>query len=447
MKKLIWLGAGLIAWRLLGKSGRRPDGPRVLILGGGFGGVEAARHLVAGGARVTLVDRRDYQLFTPMLTEVVGGLVAIQHIALPLAEIAEEIEFVRGSVEDVDPARREVKTDRGDVLSADHLVIALGSVSSTHGVPGVDAHALGIKSVQDAAEIANRARALVERGGDVTCVVVGGGFSGVETMAALNDLTREAAEKLSPPRKIRMIVIHPGERLLPELDAELGRYAGEELQKRGVEVMLGRRVREVRSDRVLLDDGSSIECGLAIWTAGVKPSPAVERMALPRGGGGGLAVDRACRVKGFDNVWAVGDCAEVPRGDGKTYAPTGQNATREGACVARNILAVHRGRSPRSFDYAPIGSMALVGRHAGVGRIMGIRVKGIIAWALWRVAYLGHMPATRGARVALDWLLDAFNGPEMASVSMLAPRQNRVRREKSAAPTEDPSSSQPVEKR
>jgi NADH dehydrogenase len=418
-----------------------PGYPRIVILGAGFAGVQCARELARRlpadqDGRITLVDRHNYLLFTPMLTEVAGGQVDTRHIVAAIRRLSSRITFVEGRVDEVDLRRRRITLIVGQseagipeerrTLEAEQLVIALGSVTNFHDIDGLQAHALTVKSLGDAAMIRNRALALLERAGAepdrerrralLTFVVGGGGFSGVETMAALNDLVRDSVKYYPQIQAgdIRTILAHGQERLLPELSGPLAEYARQKLQRRGVEVLLNTRITGAGADYVELHSGRRIATHMLIWTAGVAPNPLVERLDCRRGKHGGIIVDACCAVPGYPGVWALGDCAEIPQRGGATYAPTAQNATREGRRVARNILAAWRGQPPRPFSYRPIGELAIVGKRTGVARLFGLRFSGFVAWWMWRTVYLLKLPTLgKRIRVAADWTLDLLFGREI----------------------------------
>jgi NADH dehydrogenase len=476
--KLALLAAGAAAayagWKLIRRARLErlnkdlPRGNRILIVGAGFAGTNAARELARLLPRpehgeITLVDEDDYQLFTPMLTEAAGGEVEARHIARPLSDLPARITFERGRVAEIDLANRKVtltnatkngdstegdendKRDNGGApgenrrtLEADQLVIALGSVPNFHDIPGVAEHSLTVKSLEDAAAIRDHVlkvleHAEAESGDDerraaLTFVVGGGGFTGVETMAAVNDLARAGVERYPHTRKrdVRALIVTPEERLLPELSAELAAYAQRKLEARGVEVRLKTKITGAGRGYVELDGGERVETRTLIWAGGVKPNPVAERLDCRHGKHGGIVVDECCRVTDRAGVWALGDCAEIPKPDSKgTYSPTAQNATREGALVARNIVATLRGQEPKPFRYRPLGELALVGRHAGVARVFGLNFSGLPAWLLWRAVYWVKMPdALQRVRILLDWLLDfAFGRP----VAALPPARSDVR--------------------
>lgn len=440
---------------------------KIVILGAGFAGVSAARELTAllpesEGRDIVVVDQNNFSLFTPMLTEVAGGQVDPDDIAASIRALAPRITFEQGRVEHIDAASKAVTIAIGDgvpgispvqrTLHADHLVIALGSITNFHHISGLQDHSLTIKTVEEAVSIRNRALALLERADEepdstirqalLTFVVGGGGFSGVETMGALNALVRGlVGARVSAqsgrryqhvePDNVRMLLVHPGPRLLPEISERLAADAQMELEQRGVEVMLNTLVTgagddyvEVKSHQV--SPGSSaqdqaaqrIQARTLVWAGGVKPSPVVDGADLTLGHHGGIVVDGCCAVSGHSGIWALGDCAEIPRpGGNETYAPTAQNATREGSQVARNIVSTMRGEAPQPFVYHAIGELAIVGKRSGVASVYGMRFSGILAWAMWRAIYLAKLPGlAKKARVGLDWLFDAVSNPEIAAL-------------------------------
>lgn len=418
-------------------------GKRIAILGGGFGGLYAARELGAllpnaGDAEITLIDDQNYLLFTPMLTEVAGGELDISDIVHPLRGSAPRVRFVQGRVETVDLNARTVTYIESAIDAAlpemtrtlpfDQVVFALGSVAAYHDIPGVREHSLNMKSLRDAAAIRNRLLRLLERADQetdpqqrralLTVVVGGGGFTGVETMAAVNDLLREGIRRFPNlgADDVHTVLAEPGDRLLPEISADLAADAQKELERRGVEVLLKTKVMSAGDGYVELDKEARIETHCLIWAGGVAPSPVLKDLPVPHGKHGGLVTDACFRVPGQEGVWAIGDCAEIPNPDNQgKRAPTAQNATREGTHVAQNLVATLRGQQPTPFTYTPIGELAIVGKRTGVAQVYGVHVRGLPAWAMWRLVYLTKIPDWRQrVRILANWGLDLAFGRDLA---------------------------------
>jgi NADH dehydrogenase len=424
---------------------RAPRAPRVVIIGGGFAGVSAAQRferLALRGHRVdvTLVSGSNYLLFTPMLAEVASGALQAQHISAPVRAAAAHTRFCHGVAERIDTEWRlvDVATASGppQSLPYDHLVLAVGSVPNTFGLPGIDDHAFALKDLEDARRLRDHVLGLLERADQeiaaserrvlLTFVVAGGGFAGTEAIAELFDLVHGVLHYYPGirPDEPRFVLVHSGERILPELTAELGGYALERLRARGIEFRLGVRAASATGTEVRTTDGERIATRTFVWTAGQRPSPLVDTLPGERGRGGALVVDAACRVLGADRMWAVGDCAQIPDTDhdGRPYPPTAQHAVREGRVVADNVAAVLRNRPPRPFRFRTLGVFVALGHRTAAGEIRGRRFSGLAAWLLWRGIYLAKLPGLeKRVRVLFDWLLDlAF--PRDIAVTARAPR-------------------------
>jgi len=408
-----------------------PQNPkRILILGGGFGGVYAAlefEKLLARnpGIEVTLVNRENFFLFTPMLHEVAASDLDITHIVNPIRKLLRKVRFFDGDVESIDLESRCVNVSHGigeahhHTLEYDHLVLSLGSITNFFNLPGLAERALTMKTLGDAITLRNRLIEHLEEAdfecaaGDrdymLTFVVAGGGFAGVETIAGINDFLREALEfypHLTEDR-IRVVLVHPGPVILPELGPELGAYAQKKLSERGVEIRVNTKVTGISGRTVQLSDGTSIVSKTLIWTAGTSPNPLLAGLPCPKERGR-LAVNGYMEAPEWPGVWALGDCACVPdRKNGGFYPPTAQHALRQGKVLARNIVAAIRGRQKKPFVFTTIGQLAAIGRRTGVANILGVNFSGFIAWWLWRTIYLSKLPRfEKKLRVALDWTLD-----------------------------------------
>jgi NADH dehydrogenase len=405
---------------------------RVIVLGGGFGGVYAAMHLERALAdrpeiEIVLVSRENFFSFTPMLHEVAASDVDLTHIVNPVRKLLKRARFFVGEVAGIDLERRVVRAVHGSRSDEHHhdldfgqLVLALGSVTNFRGIPGLEQHALTMKSLGDAIALRNQVIASLEeadtecslragrRSALCTVVVAGGGFAGVETIGALNDFAREALRfypNLSE-RELRLVLVHSGDEILPELDAKLGAYAREKLAARGVEIRLGVRVSSASEDAVELSDGDKIQTRTLVWTAGTAAHPALAGIDCEKEAGR-IRVTPSLAVPAHPGVWAIGDCAWIPDEHGRPYPPTAQHALRQGAVLAKNVRAHIAGRALRPFRFATLGQLATIGRRAGVAQIFGLRFSGFVAWFLWRTIYLAKLPrAEKKLRVALDWTLD-----------------------------------------
>ena len=425
---------------MIARVTRKPRKKRIVILGGGFGGVYAAMRLEKLLARenaveVCLVSRDNFFLFTPMLHEIAASDLEITNIVNPLRKLLRQIEVIVGDVRQIDlPAKRVLIScdphDYPQQIGYDHLVLALGSVTNFHNLPGSAEFALPMKSVSDAIRLraqvlrhmeeANSQCNLSDRESLLTFVVAGGGFAGVETVAALNDFVREALPFYPSVREemLRVILVHSGPVILPELGEALGRYTQKVLTGRGVDIRLNTRVKGVTEENVSLVDGSSIPTHNLVWTAGTAPSPLIFSLPCMKAGGR-LLVDQSLRVPDWPDVWAVGDCAFVPdmRNPGKSHPPTAQHAMREGKIVAQNIVAALADRPLKSFSFRTIGLLASIGRRMGVARIFGFNFSGFFAWWMWRTIYLSKLPGLdKKIRVAFDWTLDLLFPKDVCAV-------------------------------
>ena len=422
------------------KVTRKPQKKRIVILGGGFGGVYAAIHLEKLLARIDsveicLVSRDNYFLFTPMLHEIAASDLEITNIVNPLRKLLRKVDVLVGDVNQIDLRNKRVLISRGyrkplQKLDYDHLLIALGSITNFYDIPGLDDLAVPMKSLRDAVQLraqiirhleeANSEGDPAEQQSSLSFVVAGGGFAGVETVAALNDFVREAL-RFYPnlcEDMLRVILVHSGPAILPELGESLGRYTEKVLSERGVEVRLNTRVKSVTEDKVLLTDGVSIPSRTLVWTAGTVPSPIISSLPCAKERGR-LLVNQFLGVPDWPNVWAVGDCAFVPdiRNPGKSHPPTAQHAIREGKVVAQNIAAVLSGRPLKLFSFRTIGLLASIGRRMGVARILGFNFSGFFAWWMWRTVYLSKLPGLdKKVRVAFDWTLDLLFPKDVCAV-------------------------------
>ncbi|HEX2228592.1 MAG TPA: NAD(P)/FAD-dependent oxidoreductase, partial [Candidatus Binatia bacterium] len=403
-----------------------------LILGGGFGGLYTAlelERLFAGTTclEVTLVNRDNFFLFTPMLHEVAASDLDITTIVNPIRKMLRRTNFFQGEVISIDLDHKRVAVVHGadpshcHELTYDHLVLALGSVTNDFGIPGLEKHALTMKSLDDAVYLRNRLIENLEQADFECCpalrrplltfVVAGGGFAGVETVAAINDFLREALphyRNLSEAM-LRVMLVEYAPAILPELGQELGGYAQKKLVQRGIDLRLNTKVAGLSGTGVTLGNGETILSKTFIWAGGIKPNPLLESLRCAKDRGR-IVVDEFLELPDHAGVWALGDCASITdRQTGRPHPPTAQHALREGKIVGRNIAAAIRGKTKTPFEFKIIGQLAAIGRRTGVAKVFGIKFSGFTAWWLWRTIYLSKLPRfEKKVRVALDWTLDVL---------------------------------------
>ena len=412
---------------------------RILILGGGFGGIYTAlrleRLLARTDTEVTLVTRDNYFLFTPMLHEIAACDLEVNTIVNPLRKLLRHVNTFIGNVQSIDLDKKAVLASHGlddhtHELPYDHLVLALGSSTNFFKLPGVEEFAITMKSLTDAVELRNRIIVHLEEANSecaagerqplLTFVVAGGGFAGVETLGGINDFVREAIRFFPNLRieNVRMILVTPDKLILPELNPKLGAYAQRKLAARGVEILTDARVGGVRNGVVILTDGREIPANTLIWTAGTAPNPIIASLKLPMRAGK-ISVDEYLQVEDSNCVWAVGDCASVPNpATGGYHPPTAQHALRQARVLADNLVSTIRGGNRRAFRFSTLGQLAAIGRRTGVANILGVNFSGFPAWWLWRTIYLGKLPRfEKKLRVALDWTLDLWFAKDFACVT------------------------------
>src|SRR6201982_4179035 len=415
---------------------------KIVIAGGGFAGLYAAMHFDKRLARredvdVTLISRENFILFTPMLHEVAAGDLYPGDIVNPLRRILRHVKVVEADVFTVDLTGRIVGC-RGGIaerelnFECDHLLLTLGSETNFFDMQGLRDWAVTMKNLADASLLRNRMVALFEeavfhtddevRRQLLTFVTAGGGFSGTETTGAVNDFVRDAVRyypQLSE-QLIRVVMVHPGNFLLPELGEELGRYAEHKLRQRNVEVIKGPRVANYDGVVVTLSAGTAIPARTVIWTASVKPSQVIASLPCEKERGR-LLVSEYLAVTGVPGLWAAGDCAAVPILNTENFhPPTAQHGLREGVTVAKNSEAMILDRSLKPFRYKMMGQLASIGHRSGVAMVFGIKFSGFIAWCFWRSVYLMKLPRlAKKLRVMVSWTADLFFGREIEQMITL----------------------------
>jgi NADH dehydrogenase len=401
----------------------------VLVVGGGFAGGYVARELGSRGA--TIVSKENFMLYTPLLPEAASGTLEPRHCVVPLREMCPHAELILGAVTGLDLEARTatVETDEGMQTAAwRELVLALGAVPRTLPVPGLSEHALSFKSLADAIylrnhvlhqlEAADAALDEEERTRRLTFVFVGAGYAGVEALAELSDLAEDALRYYprlrSTPR--RWVLVDAAPRILPEIPPRLGDYAATELRKRGIEIHVDTTLESVSAGEALLGDGTRIATNTTVWTAGVAPNPALRDWPLPLDDRGRVEVDELLRVRGYEHVWSLGDCALVPntRSD-RPDPPTCQHALRQARRLAKNLEG-----PPEPYGYRMLGQVATLGRHKGIAEVLGLRLRGFVGWWVTRSYHLYQLPLVqRKVRVVVDWTVALFFRRDIAELGQL----------------------------
>jgi NADH:ubiquinone reductase (H+-translocating) len=417
-----------------------PDKPtQILILGGGFGGIFAAKELEKlfprdSNVQITLLNRDNFFLMTPLLFEAMSGTLEFRHCSVPIRDFLWHTNFVEATVDHIDLETRTAfaSAAEGEVyrLPYDHLVLALGAKTDQQRIPGSEL-AFTFKALADAVAVRNHVIERFERA-DVeadpmrrqkllTFAVIGGGLVGVEVFGELTAFVDEILRYYRRLNRdeIHFHLFHATDRILPEVDPPLAEYATRMLQNRpGVKVYVNAPVQGIDRDCVYLRE-QSIQAGTIILAAGITRTPIVAELPLEKGKHGQIAVDATMRSQQHPGLWALGDCAAIPAPDGRHYPYLAQHAMREGRHLARNVHAAVRGQSPQPFVYGTLGIMGSLGHYTGFGRVMGIRLRGFVAWWVRRTYYLMVTPRwSRRIRITADWTIALLFRPDIVKIDM-----------------------------
>ncbi len=437
--------------------------PRILVVGGGYVGMYTAHRLLKklrkGEADVTVVDPRSYMTYQPFLPEAAAGAVSPRHVVVPLRRVLRGAEILTGRVTAVDHAGRTatIQPLEGDAypLRYDVLVSAVGSVSRTLPIPGLAQWATGFKTVEEAIQLRNRILECLDiaestrdpliRRRNLTVVVVGGGYAGVEALAELEDMARYAVRyyRTITPDDLHFVLVEGADRILPEVGPQMGVWTLEQLRKRGIDVRLSTRLESSVGGHVVLSDGTELDTETLVWTAGVRANPVLESTDLPLDEKGRVKTLATLQVEGVPDAWAAGDAAAVPdltQASGTTCAPNAQHAVRQSKVLADNLIASLRGRPVHDYAHKHAGSVAGLGLYQGVANVYGIKIKGWPAWFMHRTYHVSRVPTfNRKARVVADWTLALFFQREIVSLwSMHEPFQEfeRAARPSAQSPAE-----------
>ncbi|MBO2446950.1 NAD(P)/FAD-dependent oxidoreductase [Actinomadura barringtoniae] len=432
------------------------SGTHVVIIGGGYVGMYTAlglqkklrSELRRGEVSITLVDPKSYMTYQPFLPEAAAGNVEPRHVVTPLRRVLKRCRVLNAAVTKIDtaekrltvrPAGADLVGDELDEVAYDYLVVAAGSVSRTLPIPGLAECGIGFKTVEEAIYLRNHVLRQLDEASSIdeekarrkalTFVFVGGGFAGVEALAELEDMARDAL-KWYPNLKqseMRWMLIEAANRILPEVGPEMGEWTVDALRKRGIEIKLETLLKSAEDKHIVLSDGEEFDAQTLVWTAGVKPHPVVKEGDLPIDDKGRIKATAELTVEGLEHVYTAGDNAAVPdlTDEGQYTAPNAQHAVRQAKRLSANIVADLRGKPRKPYVHKYVGSVAGLGLHKGVANVYGIKVRGVLAWFMHRTYHLSRVPTVnRKARVTADWTLALFFRREIVSLGALQrPRQ------------------------
>ena len=428
------------------------DNKKILILGSGFAGIEVLKELQKKfkdnrNIDITLVSRDNFLLFTPMLPEVASGMVETRHIVTPVRDFCKKADFYEASVESIDLGNRLVTMTHSigrqsnpnswdqHVLKYDYLVIALGSENNFFGMDDIKQNAFTMTSIDDAIILRNHIINVLEqinlerdnqelRKALSTFVVVGGGFNGVETVGELNHFVRDSIQKYYKNiymSDVRIVLVSSSDKILEQIDEELGKFALQKLKASGVEFIMNHNVKGATPTSAKLDDGTILSTYTLIWSAGVTPSKLIANLPCEHDKGHRIIANDYLEVPGYEGVvYALGDCASITDAHtGDPYPPTAQHAIRQGKIAARNMISEIEGEKNKKtkFDYKTKGMMAEIGKRTGVATVFGLKIHGFAAWWLWRTYYLANLPTfKKKLKVIGDWTSDLIFKPDVTMI-------------------------------
>ncbi len=419
---------------------------RVIVVGAGHVGLYTAlrlsKKLSARRAEIVVIDPQPHMTYQPFLPEAAAGNISPRHSVVPLRRELKKCRIVSGEVTRIEHARKTVTVQPVDgpatEMTYDHIVVAPGSVSRTLPVPGLREHGIGFKTIGEAIYLRNHILDRLDvaavtpdpevRRASLTFVFVGGGYAGIEALAEMEDVVRDALQNYPELNQdeVRFVLVEATQRILPEVGPDMGAYAARQLDARGIDMRLGTRLESCVGGLVELSDGDRFRAETIVWTAGVKPSPMLDHTDLPRGPRGHITALPTLQVvdgdRVLDGAWTAGDCAQVPdlTKPGAYCSPSAQHAVRQAAVLADNIRQVILGGVPKEYRHKYAGSVASLGLHKGVAQVYGIKLKGLPAWFMHRTYHVSRIPSfNRKARVVADWTLALLFKRETVSLGQL----------------------------
>jgi NADH dehydrogenase len=411
---------------------------RILILGGGFGGVYTARRLERlfkgrADVEIVLVSRDNFLLMTPLLFEVFSGTLDVRHCSFPIRAFLQTTRFVEAAVKSIDLEGRVVHLDAAgekSELPYNQLVLALGAMTNRVMIPGSE-NAFTFKTLADALLLRNHVIERLERADAeidperkrqlLTFAIIGGGLVGVELFGEFTAFVDGIMPLYKHVKRdeVRFILLQGGDRIMPEINPKLAEYGARVLDKRpGAVIRTNTIVRAIEPGKIHLPE-ETIEADTIILAAGIVPNPVVSGLPVEKDKRGHIAVDSTMRCPSHAEVWALGDCASIPAPDGKPYPNLAQHALREAKVLAQNIFGAVNGHHPQSFVYDTLGMMGSLGHSKAFGQLLKVRVRGIPAWFVRRTYYLLQMPGwSRRLRIMIDWTFALLFRPDVVKISL-----------------------------
>ncbi|MCG5437901.1 NAD(P)/FAD-dependent oxidoreductase [Micromonospora foliorum] len=420
---------------------------RILVVGAGHVGLYAAlrlsKKLSSREAEVMVVDPQPHMTYQPFLPEAAAGNISPRHSVVPLRRELRRCKMVAGTVTRIEHDRKvaTVQPISGPAreITYDHVIVAPGSVSRTLPIPGLHEQGIGFKTIGEAIYLRNHVLDRLDvaaatpdpdvRRSALTFTFVGGGYAGIEALAEMEDMARDALRYYPELKQdeVRWVLVEATQRVLPEVDRDMGAYTVQQLLKRNMDIRLDTRLESCVDGVVKLSDGDSFRSDTIVWTAGVKPSPMLDSTDFPRDDRRRITCLPTLQVVDGDQVvegaWSAGDCAAVPdltKEPGNFCSPSAQHAVRQAARMADNITAVIRGREPVNYKHKHVGSVASLGLHKGVAQVYGIKMTGWPAWVMHRTYHMSRIPSfNRKVRVVVDWSLAFFLKREVVALGQL----------------------------
>jgi len=416
----------------------KPD-PRVVIVGAGFAGLQAAQSLAHQRVEVTLIDRHNYHTFIPLLYQVATAQLAPEQVAVPIRTLlrkADNLKFLHGEVQQIDFAAKEIKTDQ-NTLTYDHLILATGSQSQFFNVPGAGQYAFQLKTLNQAIRLRNHLLSCFEQANTtddsarrsqlLTIAIIGGGATGVELAGSLVELITNSLAQDFPQlntSEVKLLLVQSGDRLFREFPPSLGEYTAKKLRRLGVKVMLGSKVAGVAADSFKLDDGTEIAASTVIWAAGVKGARPKCFPAPNLGINRQVKVLPTLQLADYPEVFAIGDLADVPT-QGESLSGVAPEALQQGVYVAKAISQQLQGKRIKPFSYFNKGRLAIIGSYSGIGQIGLIKLQGFLPWFFWLAVHVVYFPDWRNRLlIFLTWLHNYLIGDRPVRLILPSPKVN-----------------------